>query len=122
MRHITIIIVFILMLTSGCDKQGEIGQVVFCTNSHLSNCVFSIELSVDGTKVDTLTAASSYSTANCTCPENIFIGKVLDAEIGEHSFYAKELNCAATNRINVWSGSFNIGDDNCETVYLNIIE
>jgi len=109
-------------LVVGCEKQDVTGEILFCTNSYISNCVFSIEISVDGRVRDTLTAASSYSSSNCACPEAAFIGMIVEVETGSHMYYAKELGCVAINRINEWSGSVSIRNDSCETVVLNILE
>jgi len=122
MKYVSTLLIFTLILAVGCDKQSETGEILFCTNSDIGNCVFSIEISVDGNKLGTLTAASSYSSGNCECPESFFIGMTVDVEPGLHTYHAEELDCAATNRINEWSGSINVSNDNCETVILDIIE
>ena len=122
MKYLSSFMIFTLILAVGCDKQSETGEILFCTNSDIGNCVFSIEISVDGNIIGTLTAASSYSSGNCACPESFFIGMKVDVETGLHTYHAKELDCAATNRINEWSGSINVSNDNCETVILDIIE
>ena len=122
MKNVPYTLIIILILAVGCEKKDEIGEILFCTNSHIANCGFSIEISIDGNIRDTLTAASRYSSIICTCPESSFIGLILDIETGLYTYHAKELVCAATNRINEWSGSINVSDDNCETVILDITE
>lgn len=122
MKSVVIILLTLLVLAVGCEKQDVTGEILFCTNSYIGNCAFSIEISIDGRQRDTLTAASTYSSSNCTCPEASFIGTIVDVEAGSHTYYAKELDCAAINRINEWSGSVSIRNDSCETVVLNITE
>lgn len=41
------------------------GKVLFCTNAHMMNCIFEIEISVDGEQIGTLDASSSYSDNDC---------------------------------------------------------
>jgi len=120
MKIVVIMLLALLVMAVGCEKQNVTGDILFCTNSYIVNCAFSIEISVDGRVRDTLTAASTYSSSNCACPETSFIGTIVDVEIGSHTYYAKELDCAAINRINEWSGSVSIRNDSCETVVLNI--
>lgn len=122
MKHVSYILIGILILAIGCDKQGETGEVIFCTNSYLGNCAFLIEISVDGDIVGRLTAETGYSSMNCKCPEELTQGMIVDFETGEHTFTAKELNCAAANRTNTWSGIINVSSNNCETVILDIME
>jgi hypothetical protein len=117
--RLTLIVCFAL---TGCEKNRETGEILFCTNSHISNCVFSIEISVDGNIIGTLDASSEYSSLNCTCPESSDIGMKIDIDAGEHTFTAKELNCVATNRINTWAGIIDVSDNNCETIVLNITD
>lgn len=121
MKYVTYILIATVILAIGCEKKGETGEILFCTNSGIANCAFSIEISVDGNIIGTLTAASSYSFGNCACPESSVIGMIVDIETGLHTYSAKELKCIATNSINEWSGSINVSNDNCETVILDII-
>jgi len=116
------ILIVILTSTVGCEKNDETGEILFCTNSQIGNCGFSIEISVDNAIVGTLTAGSGYSSTTCLCPESSFIGMLVEIETGSHTYYAKELNCVATNRINDWSGSIDIMNNGCKTVILDIIE
>ncbi len=122
MKYVTYILIATLILAIGCEKKDETGEILFCTNSGIANCGFSIEISVDGDIVGTLTASSGYSSLNCACPESSSIGMIVDIETGLHTYSAKELNCIAANRINEWSGSINVSNDNCETVILDITE
>ncbi len=108
------------ILIVGCEKECEMGKVLLCTNSAIINCPFSIELSIDNIVVDTLTAASEYTSSECTCSELHSIGILIDLEAGDHTYYGKELNCQGSNRINEWSGSFEITENECEIVNLNI--
>lgn len=122
MKAVLRLALIVCFALSGCEKKGETGEILFCTNSHIGNCVFSIEISVDGNIIGTLDASSEYSSLNCTCPEFSDIGMKIDIEVGEHTYTAKELNCAASNRVNEWSGSINVGNNNCETVILDITD
>ncbi len=120
MKNILSILIVILTFTVGCEKNDETGEILFCTNSHIANCVFSIEISVDNTVVGILTAASEYSSTTCSCPESAFIGMIVEIETGSHTYYAKELNCVATNRMNDWSGTIDVRNNSCKTVVLDI--
>ena len=116
------ILVLASTLIIGCDKETEMGEVLFCTNSGILNCPFSIEISIDNNIADTLTAASEYTSMKCACPELDNIGILIDAEAGEHTFYAKELDCIGVNRVNEWSGNFEITANSCQVINLNISE
>ena len=120
MKSVSYILIIVLLLAIGCEKKGETREILFCTNSGIGNCAFSIEISVDGNKIGTLTAGSEYSSLNCVCPDSAFIGMIVDIESGEHTYTAKELNCTATNRINMWAGIINVSNNDCETVILDI--
>lgn len=96
------------------------GEVLFSTNSAIINCPFSIEISIDGNNIGTITAGSEHSSLTCLCPDSAFIGMIVDIEVGEHSYTAKELNCTASNRINMWAGIIKVSSNDCETVILDI--
>ena len=106
----------------GCEKQVEIGEVIFCTNAYIGNCAFSMQISVDGKIVGKLTAESGYSSMNCKCPEDLLQGTIVNIETGLHTYEVRELECVADNRINEWSGFINVNNDNCETVRLDVTE
>ena len=104
----------------GCEKNVEMGEVLFCTNSGIINCPFSIELSIDNRIVDTLSAVSEYVSNDCSCAESHFLGVLMTLGSGEHNYYAKELNCQGNNRVNEWSGIIILEDNSCGIVVLDI--
>ena len=106
----------------GCEKNEEMGEALFCTNAAIINCPFSIEISIDNRIVDTLSAASVYASSKCACSESFFIGTLIIVEAGEHTYYAKDLNCQGTNAVNEWSGSFEISTSECEIVNLDVLQ
>jgi len=105
----------------GCEKSEEMGEALFCTNAAIINCPFSIEISIDNRIVDTLSAASAYASSKCECSESFFIGTLIIVEEGEHTYYAKDLNCQGTNAVNEWSGGFEITTSECEIVNLDVL-
>ena len=98
------------------------GKLLFCTNSHIINCVFEIEISLNNVVIDTLTAGSVYSDNDCQCDNSLDIGLLLNIEEGTYNYLANELNCAATNRINSWTGEIKIVEDSCTVIFLDINE
>jgi hypothetical protein len=119
----TLSVIFLAsILIIGCKKECEMGEVLFCTNSAIINCPFSIELSIDDIVVEIVTAASNYTSSECTCSDSFSIGILIDLEAGEHTYYGKELNCQGSNGINEWSGSFVITENRCQIVNLNVLE
>ena len=122
MIRVLSILFIVSLVVDGCKKVSEMGEVLFCTNSAIINCPFSIEISIDNIIVDTLSAASENKSLECECPESYNIGTLIDLELGQHIYYTNELNCQGTNIINEWSGSFEIFENNCEIVNLDILE
>lgn len=122
MIRVLSILFLVSLLVDGCKKESEMGRVLFCTNSAIINCPFSIEISIDNIIVDTLSAASENKSLECECPESYNIGTLIDLELGQHIYYANELNCQGSNIINEWSGSFEIFENNCEIMNLDILE
>ena len=100
----------------------EKGKVLFCTNSYIINCPFSIEISVENKIIDTLNAASEYNTNNCSCPDTFGIGLSFEMTPGNYNYSAREINCSTTNKTDNWNGEFTIKPDSCETVFLDINE
>lgn len=98
------------------------GKILFCTNSYIINCPFSIEISVENKIMDTLSAGSEYDTSNCACPDTFGIGLSFEMTPGNYNYSAREINCSATNKTNNWNGEFTIKPDSCETVFLDINE
>lgn len=109
-------------MVNGCKEDIHTGEVLFCTDSAIINCPFSIEVSIDNRVVGTLSANSEHTSLICSCPESHFIGMQIVLESGDYSYYAKELNCQGTNRINEWSGSFKVEGSSCEIVNLEVLE
>ena len=116
--------VIIAVSFSSCEKDNsyDMGNVLFCTNSYLINCPFSIDVYINNDCIGTLTAASSYSQVDCCCPDSLFIGLMLEKEIGTYIYSAKEINCAGSNKVNNWTGVFKIKKDSCTMIFLDILE
>lgn len=102
------------------NYSSKQGNVLFCTNSPIINCVFDIELSINNEIVDTLNAGSVYVNNECQCENTLNVGLSIDLEAGEYNYNANELNCIATNKINSWSGNFKVIEDSCTVIFLDI--
>jgi heat shock protein HslJ len=98
------------------------GKILFCTNSYIINCPFSIEISVENKIMDTLSAGSEYDSSNCACPDTFRTGLSFEMTPGNYNYSAKEINCSATNKTDNWNGEFTIKPDSCKTVFLDINE
>ena len=96
------------------------GKVLFCTNAHMMNCIFSIDISVDGEKKGTLDASSSYSGSDCYCENSAGIGLLISLDKGNYEYSAQETECGATNITNSWTGDLTVIGDSCTTVFLDI--
>lgn len=101
---------------------NTIGQLLICTNSAMINCPFEIRISVNNTIIDTLTAASTYLDTACQCDDDFAIGIKKELPVGEYIFYAEEINCQGTNRVNDWLEQFEIRTDSCTKINLDIFE
>ncbi len=96
------------------------GKVLFCTNAHMMNCIFSIDISVDGQKIGTLDASSTYSDNDCHCENSEGIGLLISKDKGKYTYSAKETKCSATNITNSWTGELSIVGDSCTMIFLDI--
>jgi len=96
------------------------GKVLFCTNAHMMNCIFSIDISVDGQKIGTLDASSTYSDNDCYCENSAGIGLLISKDKGKYTYSAKETECSATNITNSWTGELTIVGDSCTMIFLDI--
>ncbi len=110
-----------LLFIEGCEKNDTKGELLFCTNAALLNCLFSIEITIDDTISETITAESIYSSSNCSCPELYCVGLILDIVPGTHT-YTAELNCSGYKSVNYWSGNIYIGANKCETIILDVLK
>lgn len=99
----------------------KIGKVLFCTNSHIINCPFQIEIFLGALPIDTLTAASAYSDDACYHDDLFFVGAIFEISEGSYNYYARELICQAENKINCWQGEIRVVRDSCTVVPLDII-
>lgn len=113
-----------LVLIICCEKDNSYdkGKVLFCTNSYLINCPFSIDVYINNDCIGTLTAASSYSQVDCCCPDSLFIGLIIEKKVGIYSYLAKEINCVGSNKVNNWTGEFKIKKDSCTIIFLDILK
>ena len=102
--------------------DSDKGKLLFYTNSHIINCVFDIELFVNGVKIGNLDARSTYTDNDCNCDNSTGIGLLLNLKKGTYDYSANEINCIATNKVNSWSGQVNVIGDSCTVVFLNINE
>ena len=98
------------------------GKLLFCTNSGLINCPFAIEISLNNTITDTLTAASRYSDTVCQCDDLTGIRLVKEIASGSYTYYAREIICSAENRVNEWMGEVKIQRDSCSLIFLDVKE
>ena len=98
------------------------GIILFCTNAHMLNCIFSIDISVDGKKVGILDASSSYSDNDCYCENSAGIGLLISMDKGNYSYSAQNTGCNATNIINSWTGDLTVIGDSCTVIFLDIME
>ena len=125
--HILRFSILLFFIFGGCEKSDDNysskqGNVLFCTNSPLLNCVWDIELSINNEIVYTLNARSVYDNKECQCEDTTDIGLSIDLEAGEYSYNANELICIATNKNNSWFGNFKVIEDSCTVVFLNILK
>ena len=102
--------------------SNSIGQLLVCTNSAIINCPFEIQVSINNTIIDTISAASMYSDTFCQCDDNFDIGIIIELPAGEYFLSASEINCQGSNRINDWFKEFEIKTDSCSKINLDIIE
>ncbi|MFO8066050.1 MAG: hypothetical protein R6U11_00575 [Bacteroidales bacterium] len=122
MKKIISIIIVLLSIFTGCEKNNEKGDILFCTNSNIINCPFSIEISIDDRIVGTLNAGSDFNSTNCSCPSNENIGILFNIETGNHTYSAVEIECAGSNRVNSWSGNLKVEKDECKVIFLDVNE
>ena len=100
--------------------DSDKGKVLFCTNAHTMNCIFSIDISVDGEKIGTLDASSSYSDNDCFCENSAGIGLLVSMDNGNYEYSAQETVCSATNITNSWTGDLTVVGDSCTVIFLDI--
>lgn len=96
------------------------GKILFCTNAHMMNCIFEIEVSLNGQKVGILNAGTSYSDNDCYCENSADIGLLISKDKGKYSYSAKEIKCKATNINNSWTGEIDVKGDSCTMIFLDI--
>jgi heat shock protein HslJ len=104
------------------SMDSDKGKLLFYTNSQIINCPFAIEISLNNTIIDTLTAASTYSDTSCYCDDQTGIGLIKEIASGSYIFHASEINCSATNRVNSWTGDITIKNDSCSVIFFDVIE
>ena len=117
---IPILLISALISCEKSKNDSEKGQLLFYTNSALINCPFKIELSLNGDKIGFIDASTIYSDTNCNCEDPDGIGLLLNLEKGTYNYSANEVECAATNGINSWTGTVNVTKDSCTVVFLDI--
>jgi hypothetical protein len=98
------------------------GKVLFCTNAHMMNCIFSIDISFEGEKIGTLDASSSYSDNDCYCENSAGIGLLISMDKGNYSYSAQNTECNATNITNSWTGDLTVIGDSCTVIFLDIMK
>jgi heat shock protein HslJ len=109
-----------LLLDFKSTYDSNKGKVLFCTNAHMLNCIFSIDISVDGKKLGTLDASSTYSDNDCYCENSAGIGLLLSKDKGKYTYSAQETGCNATNITKSWAGDLTIVGDSCTKIFLDI--
>jgi hypothetical protein len=124
MKSIKPILVFLMFLVlSGCEKTQENsakGKLLFYTNSPSINCVFKIDILVNGEKIGTLDASSKYTDSDCNCDNPTGIGLLVNLGKGTYNYSANEINCIATNKVNSWTGQVNVEQNSCTVIFLDI--
>jgi|WetSurMetagenome_2_1015567.scaffolds.fasta_scaffold59076_2 hypothetical protein len=124
MKLIKPILVFLMFIVlSSCEKKQDDsakGKLLFYTNSSLMNCVFKIDIFVDGEKAGTLDASSDYVDNDCNCENPTGIGLLINLKKGTYNYSANEINCIATNKVNSWIGQINVKQNLCTLVFLDI--
>ncbi len=110
------------VLITCCENENsyDTGKVLFCTNSMLINCPFSIDIYFNNDYCGTLTAASTYYQTGCSCNDSFPIGLIIEKKIGLYNYFAIETDCKGSNRKNSWTGEVEIKKDNCDIVFLDI--
>ena len=105
-----------------CDNDEELekGKVLFYTNSYIINCVFDIKISIDNEIVGYLNASTIFHDTVCQCENSKGIGLLLNIDKGTYSYTANEVNCIATNKVNTWTGQFEVNEDDCTEIFLDI--
>lgn len=101
-----------------CDPAK--GKVLFCTNAHIINCPFEIEISINGEIADTLDASDIYSGSDCVCENSAGIGLLMNLDEGAYNYSARLVRCMADNITGSWSGSLSVTADSCTVVYFDI--
>jgi hypothetical protein len=114
--------IFLLTLLTCCEENNDYGtgKVLFCTNSMLINCPFSINIYLNNDYCETLTAASTYYHRGCSCDDSFPIGLTIEKEIGPYNYFVIETNCQGSNRKNSWTGEVEIKKDKCTVIFLDI--
>jgi heat shock protein HslJ len=100
--------------------DSNIGKALFCTNAHMMDCIFSIDITIDGKKIGTLDASSTYSDNDCYCENSTGIGLLISKDKGKYTYSAKETECNATNITNSWTGELTVVGDSCTMIFLDI--
>jgi len=119
-------IILIIICFTSCDKNEDIkgdsekGSVLFCTNAHMMNCIFSIDITIDGQKIGSLDASSTYPATDCYCENSSGIGYFINTDVGVHTFSATDTECKATNVTKSWTWDFTVFKDSCTIVFLDI--
>lgn len=102
------------------DYDSNKGKILFCTNAHIMNCIFEIEISINEEEIGTLDASSSYSDNDCYCENSAGIGMLISLDKGDYEYSAKEVECSAINITNSWTGNVTVIGDSCTVIFLDI--
>ena len=127
MKSVKPILVFLMFLVlSSCEMaqdNSDKGKLLFYTNSPSINCVFKIDILVNGEKIGTLDASSKYTDSDCNCDNPVgigFIGLLVNLEKGTYNYSANEVNCIATNKVNSWTGQVNVEQNSCTVIFFDL--
>lgn len=98
------------------------GKVLFCTNAHILNCLFEMEIKVNNKEIGVIESGSQYSDIDCHCTDSPpQIGEIYEMPKGKYEYSVKNIKCNAANTTNQWNGTFTVEGDNCVTVFLDVL-
>lgn len=98
------------------------GKVLFCTNAHILNCLFEMEVKVNNKEIGVIKSGTIYSDIDCRCTNSPpQIGEIYELPKGKYEYSVKNMKCGTANTTNQWKGTFIIEGDNCVTVFLDVL-
>lgn len=106
--------------------DSTIGQLIFYTNANILDCIFSIDVYIDGKKIGTIDGTSVVNSSSGNLCDYIdiptSIGINTFVKEGKHKFTAINTECQAVNVVKEWSGDILVNGDSYEIVFLNVLK